>query len=245
MAESADHGMVASDREVMPYIDMANIACGFHAGSAPTMLATIALAQQHGVELGAHPSYPDRENFGRTSMQLPAQELRALLLYQLGAMASLCRQANARLSYVKPHGALYNDMQNDRSLFRTVVESIASFNQNHGVSLYLVTLAHPDHAWQSEIAQQFNLALSFEAFADRRYQADGYLTPRRLAGAVLTDEAEILQQAQAFATGSPILCHDGSCLTITADTLCVHGDNPHAIATVSAIRQMLLSNDRS
>lgn len=240
MGESTAYELVATDAEVMPYIDMANIACGFHAGSAPTMLATLALAKANHVEVGAHPSYPDRANFGRKSMVMPASQLRALILYQLGAMDTLCRSAAVELSYVKPHGALYNDKQANQELFETVVATVSEFNQQRkGTPLYLVTLAKPNRDWQQQIASQYDVQLCQEAFADRRYEADGSLRSRQYDDAVLHDPAEILEQARKIAQGEAIIAADKSSLVLPADTICVHGDNPEAIATVAKIRSML------
>ncbi len=239
MGESYGAWTMGDDAAVMPHIDMANIACGFHAGSPAIMARTIALAKQYQVKIGAHPAYPDIPGFGRRSMVFTHNEIRAILLYQIGAMNSLCQASGTRMSYVKPHGALYNDMQKQPELFESVVSSIAEFNVSHSSQLQLVTLAQLEQGWQQQLAQKYDVELLFEAFADRRYEANGQLRSRSHRDAVLTTRAEILEQSKRIAQGQAIKAVDGSEIIIIADTLCVHGDNPESIATVAAIREAL------
>ncbi|MDX1705689.1 5-oxoprolinase subunit PxpA [Pseudidiomarina sp.] len=239
MGERCEAWPVGDDAAVMPYIDMASIACGFHAGEPAIMQATICLAKSRQVQIGAHPGYPDLAHFGRRSMQFSASDLRAILLYQIGALDALCRANGVVLRYVKPHGALYNDKQKQPELFETIVRTIAEMNRHREPALQLVTLAKVDNRWQEDIAAKFEVQLLREVFADRRYDPDGSLRSREHADAVLTKRADILQQAVSFARGEPITASDGSKLTLAADTLCVHGDNPESIATVAAIRDAL------
>lgn len=245
MGESYGAWQMGDDAAVMPYIDMANIACGFHAGGPAIMNETISLAAAHQVQIGAHPAYPDIHGFGRRSLYFPATELKAILQYQIGAMQALCDVHQTQLRYVKPHGALYNDMQRDQELFETVCRALAELNKlrvNYQQQpLYLVTLAGLDNSFQQRIAADYNLQLSYEAFADRRYEADGHLRARTYADAVITDPALILAQAKAFAQGQAIQAVDGSYLQLQPDTLCVHGDNAESIATLAAIREALLA----
>lgn len=239
VGESQDFALVVSDREVMPFIDLANIACGYHAGSAPTMAATIELARHHGVTIGAHPSYPDRENFGRKSMVLSDQQLNAVLHAQLGSIDSLCMAQNAVLRYVKPHGALYNDMQANLDLFEQVIAVVAAENRWRPEPLKLMTLAVADQQPYLDIAENYQVPLWFEAFADRRYTQNGRLRSREFVDAVLDTQADIIEQAERFARAESITTVEGEPLTIRADTLCVHGDNPVAVATVASIRKAL------
>lgn len=243
MGESYAVWTMGDDQAVMPYIDMANIACGFHAGGPAIMARTIELAKQHGVTIGAHPAYPDIQGFGRRSMAFSAAELQAIIHYQLGAMQALCDAQQAELSYLKPHGALYNDMQRSAELFRQVCEAVAQFNQGRQqrqlAPLFLLTLASADPTAQIRIAADYGLTLQFEAFADRRYEADGSLRSRDNADAVLTKRDDILAQVRAFKAEAAITAVDGSALKLNADTLCVHGDNSESMATVAAIRQLL------
>ncbi|CUA85080.1 5-oxoprolinase subunit PxpA [Pseudidiomarina woesei] len=246
MGESYAAWTMGDDQAVMPHIDMANIACGFHAGGPAIMASTIALAKRHGVTIGAHPAYPDIQGFGRRSMAFTAAELQAILHYQIGAMQALCDAQNVTLCYVKPHGALYNDMQKSPELFRTVCQAVGQINesrqQRQQAPLFLVTLATTNSEPHRHVAAEFGVNLCFEAFADRRYEADGSLRSRHYDDAVLTQRQDILQQVRAFKAGEPITAANGSLLTLHADTLCVHGDNPESIATVAAIRQLLLEN---
>lgn len=239
LGESNDFQVVATDREVMPYIDLANIACGYHAGSAPTMAATIQLALQHNVLIGAHPSYPDRENFGRKSMALNDAQIAAVLHAQIGSIDRLCQAHQAELRYVKPHGALYNDMQVNLERFEQVVAVVAAENRWRAKPLALMTLAIVDRTEVEAIAKRYQVPLWFEAFADRRYTETGHLRARTFADAVLNESEAIIQQAQSLAQARPIITVEGESLVIHADTLCVHGDNPAAIATVAAIRSAL------
>jgi len=241
MGESYGAWRMGDDAAVMPYIDMASIACGFHAGEPAIMQATVRLARDHQVAIGAHPSYPDLAGFGRRSMQFPADTLAAIVHYQIGALAAICRANDTELAYVKPHGALYNDMQANAGLFLTVLEVVARCNEQRQQPLALLTLAQTGAVaeQQSELAEKYGVKLLREAFADRRYDPNGQLRSRHHHDAVLHDRQQILTQVQQFAAGQPIVASDGSALTIHADTLCVHGDNAESVATVAAIRALL------
>ncbi|CAB0150223.1 hypothetical protein PSI9734_00783 [Pseudidiomarina piscicola] len=230
---------MGDDAAVMPFIDRANIACGFHAGDYNIMQATVRLAKQHNVLIGAHPSYPDRHGFGRRAMQFSEDELRAMLLHQIGALEAICHAEQVSLSYVKPHGALYNAMQTDSKLFAVVVRTLHAMNRGRAKPLALMTLAKLKSDTEANIAARYDVPLLFEAFADRRYEANGELRARQFEGAVLQQQAAIVEQAVAFARGDVIQAHDGAELRLSADTLCVHGDNPQAVAAIKAIRERL------
>jgi len=235
MGESFGAWTMGADEALMPFIDWSNIACGFHAGSPTIMAQTIALAKQANVHVGAHPAYPDLAGFGRRSLGLAATEVEHLVRYQVGAMQALCAAAGVKLHHVKPHGALYNDMQTDVTLLRAVCKAVAASGAR------LVTLAGTLEKNQQiqAIAAEYDVSVAFEADADRRYQADGQLRPRRYDDAVVHDIELIVQQALAFARGEALTAVTGESLLIVADTLCVHGDNPAAVAAVKAIRQAL------
>lgn len=241
MGESFGAWRMGDDAAVMPHIDMASIACGFHAGEPAIMQATVRLARDHQVAIGAHPSYPDLAGFGRRSMQFAADTLAAIVAYQLGALAAICQANETELSYLKPHGALYNDMQTQAELFATVLEVVARANERRQRPLALVTLAQtgPTAEQQAQQAARLGVPLLREAFADRRYEPNGQLRSRQHSDAVLHDSQQILAQVQQFASGEAIVASDGSRLVLPADTLCVHGDNPESVATVAAIRQLL------
>ncbi len=225
-----DHG---ADEEVMPWIDMANIACGFHASDPHVMSRTIDLALEHEVMIGAHPSYPDLQGFGRRSLAMNEQEVSEIILYQVGALKALCESKNGQLSYVKPHGALYNDMMSDPSIFRAVVDAVSCFN------LPLMVLASANNQDYLDIADRFDVPLLFEAFADRTYLANGKLTPRSQPNAVLSSEEAILNQVRQIARYGKVTSSDGFVIPIEADTLCVHGDNPNAVSLIARIRAAL------
>lgn len=203
MGESFGVWTMGADEEVMPWIDMANIACGFHASDPHVMSRTIDLALEHEVMIGAHPSYPDLQGFGRRSLAMNEQEVSEIILYQVGALKALCESKNGQLSYVKPHGALYNDMMSDPSIFRAVVDAVSCFN------LPLMVLASANNQDYLDIADRFDVPLLFEAFADRTYLANGKLTPRSQPNAVLSSEEAILNQVRQIARYGKVTSSDG------------------------------------
>ncbi|MEO3678381.1 5-oxoprolinase subunit PxpA [Rheinheimera sp. FR7-31] len=234
LGESYGSWQMGLDAEVMPHIDMANIACGFHAGDADVMARTLALAKQHGVVIGAHPSYPDLQGFGRRSMALSHSEIVNCMRYQIAALDGMALSAGVTLSYVKPHGALYNDMMAKPAVFAAVLDAVAGFYK----PLKLMILAT---ARQQEFAAQAKaqgVSLLFEAFADRRYTDEGTLTPRSQAGAVLHAD-DMLAQVRQLVTQGTVTTASGQSLALQADTLCVHGDNQAAIAQVQQVRALL------
>lgn len=235
MGESFGAWTLGDDAHAMPLVDQANLACGFHAADPLTMQRTVALAVRHGVAIGAHPAYPDLQGFGRRHLACSVEEVFALVLYQLGALEAFCRAAGTQLAYVKPHGALYNDLVTDDALLGAVLRACAAFRPG----LPLMVLALADNGRERRLAQPLGVPLLFEAFADRAYQADGRLLPRRLAGAVHQDPERILGQALAIAQGEAFADADGKPLRLTADSLCVHGDNAESLAVLRRLRAML------
>jgi UPF0271 protein len=208
----------AHDAELMPLITSANIACGFHAGDAPAARAALALAARHGVCPGAHPSFPDREHFGRVEMARTEEEIFADCVYQVGALAALAAAAGTTLTHVKPHGALYNLACRDDAFARPVVEAVARFG--------LPLLGLPGSRLQALSAGRCPFVA--EGFADRRYLPDGSLVPRSRPDAFVEDADEAVRQALDLAR------HRG------VRTLCVHGDNPQAVEFVRRLREALL-----
>lgn len=235
MGESFGAWTLGDDAHAMPLVDQANLACGFHAADPLTMQRTVALAVQHGVSIGAHPAYPDLQGFGRRHLACSVEEVFALVLYQLGALEAFCQAAGTQLAYVKPHGALYNDLVTDDALLGAVLGACAAFRPG----LPLMVLALADNERERRLAQPLGVPLLFEAFADRAYQADGRLLPRRLAGAVHQDPERILGQALAIAQGEAFADIDGKPLRLRADSLCVHGDNAESLAVLRRLRAML------
>ncbi|MGY4533177.1 UPF0271 protein [Pseudomonas sp. TE3786] len=235
IGESFGTWSMGLDEQVMPFIDCANIACGFHAGDPGTMRKTVALALDHQVRIGAHPAYPDLVGFGRRSMACSPQEVMDLLHYQLGALAGVCRAQGGQVEYVKPHGALYNDMMSNPTLLRAVFQAVASY----GDGLRLMLLGRADNRQAQALSDEFGVPLWFEAFSDRAYDGAGNLLSRSLPGAVHHEPERIVAQALDLAQGKALIASDGSALQLQVDTLCVHGDNAASVAAVQRIRQAL------
>lgn len=234
LGESFGSWQMGLDAEAMPYIDQANIACGFHAGDADVMRHTLALAKQHQVAIGAHPAYPDLQGFGRRSMQCSEQEIINLIHYQVAALDGMAQCQGLSLSYIKPHGALYNDMMSKPVVWHAVLQAVASYYK----PLKLMILATAAAEQYRQQAKDAGVTLLLEAFADRRYTDEGKLTPRTQPGAVLHGEA-VLQQVQQLLTHGSVTTQSGKALPLQADTLCVHGDNLAAISQLQQIRSLL------
>jgi UPF0271 protein len=235
IGESYGAWTMGLDAEVMPFIDCANIACGFHAGDPSVMRKTVSLALAHDVMIGAHPAYPDLVGFGRRSMACSAAELEDLLHYQIGALDGICRAQGSRVRYVKPHGAMYNDMMAKPEQLRTVIQAIARYDPQ----LPLMLLSTRDNSAAQALGAEFGVQLWFETFADRAYDGAGHLVSRQLPGAVHHDPETIIAQALTLARGESLVASDGSDLLLTTDTLCVHGDNASSVAAVQRIRHAL------
>ena len=221
MGESFGSWRMGLDAEVMPYIDCANIACGYHAGDPGIMRRTVALALAHGVTIGAHPAYPDLVGFGRRSMACSPEEIRDLLHYQIGALDGICKVLGGRVA--------------DPLKLRTVLEAVAAYDS----TLPLMLMATADNRAAQALGDEIGVPLWFEAFADRAYTASGHLVSRRLPGAVHHDPARVVEQAVRLARGDALMADDGSALRLQASTLCVHGDNDSSVAAVRQIRQAL------
>lgn len=231
LGESFGHFQVGCDAQIMPLINCANIACGFHGGDASIIRQTLTLAKHYKVEIGAHVSYPDLQGFGRRSMAIRKQALIDLIHYQISALDGMARIQGRAISYVKPHGALYNDMMKDSALLTDIMDAVASWHK----PIDLMILATPRDEQFVEMALERGLTLRFEAFADRAYTDSGYLMARDKPGALLT-LAQSVAQARAIAVGE-LTSARGKKLNLIADSLCVHGDNPEAVTTVKAIRE--------
>lgn len=235
VGESLGPWVMGNDPALMPLLDLANIACGFHASDPDIMRATVRLAAEHGVTIGAHPSYPDLVGFGRRSMACSPEQVENLVLYQAGALAAMCNAEGTELHYVKPHGALYNDMAEDPVLLAAVMRGVRALDSE----LVLTMPATPDPEPVLAMAKEHGLKLWFEVFADRAYHQNGRLVSRSTLGAVHHDQEIIVEQAIRFARGLPIQTVEGQDLFLQADTLCVHGDNEASILAAQAIRAAL------
>ncbi len=237
MGESYGPWVMGNDAEIMPFIDMANIACGFHASDPQVMSKTVAMAKEHSVTIGAHPGYPDLMGFGRKEMQFSTEELINIILYQVGALQAICSVQDTVVSYVKPHGALYNAMMSNLDTYTTVVKAISLLNAD----IPLMIMAMRDNEKHIAIAKSQGIGLLFEAFCDRAYMNNGALQPRRQPGAVYEDLNSIVTQAKSLIENQPVATNTGEKLSLTANTICIHGDGDLALSSVQAIRSILKS----
>lgn len=234
LGESYGSWTMGLDNEVMPHIDQANIACGFHGGDPLTIGNTLAMAAENGVQVGAHPAYPDLVGFGRRSMALSTEEIIASMHYQIAALEGMARTAGLTLAYVKPHGALYNDMMARQEVRRAIMQAIAAYH----CQLPLMLQATPEAPAHRDEAASLGLALLFEAFADRCYADDGKLLSRREPGAVHNRQKMLAQVAQLKEQGM-VTTISGHTLKLSVDTLCVHGDNPEGVQAIREIRALI------
>lgn len=230
MAEGVDN-----EAQLMPWISSANIACGYHAGSEEEMKRTIALCLKHGVAAGAHPSFPDRENFGRTNMNLPSDQVYQMVIDQLQILEKNAAPLGAKLHHVKPHGALYNMAAKNAALANAIVRAVKDFDAG------LIFYGLSQSVMVGE-AEKLNLKTAHEVFADRTYQMDGSLTPRTEPNALITDEGQALHQAIRFVTESKVSSISGAEISVRADTICLHGDGAHAVAFAQLIHERLVKD---
>jgi UPF0271 protein len=229
VGESYGHFKIGQDEALFPYINSCNIACGFHAGDPLTIQKTIEAALKHKLKIGAHPSYPDLVGFGRRKMTLSKEELIASILYQVGALKSMVESFGGRLNYVKPHGALYNTMaQNETEAF-AVIEAIQLLDDN----LALMGLANsPLEQW----ANQKGIRFIPEAFADRGYTINGQLMARNKEGALLIKPIDVLEQVTYIIKEKRVKTKEGF-LSIDAQSICIHGDNPRALDILKCLQK--------
>lgn len=223
---------IEKDIALLEYISSMNLACGFHAGDAGTMEKLITAALDKKVAIGAHPSFPDREHFGRTNMTMPGEELYAVVTYQLGALRALLQVKGARMHHVKPHGALYNMAAGDRGMADIVCKAIHDADPSlvlYGLSgSALIAAAHGA-----------GLQSCSEVFADRTYQDNGSLTPRTQPNALIAHEPDALQQVLQMVQQQTVRSVSGREIPIAAETICIHGDGPHALAFAKNIYMAL------
>jgi UPF0271 protein len=234
LGEGFGRSRLEEDEKLLDLVSSANIACGFHAGDATTMRDTVMVAKTRGVTIGAHPSYPDIPGFGRRELGLSPKQIGFHVSYQLRALRDVCGAEDARLSYVKPHGALYNRAARDSEVANVIVKAIRDMEP----SLTLLGLAGSEMA---RAAERGGIAFASEAFVDRSYKPDGTLVPRDEPGAIIHDVTSAVQRAVMLVKGKTITADDHSEIRISAQSLCVHGDNPDAAAMLSALRARLES----
>lgn len=223
---------IGRDEELMPYITSASIACGYHAGDEQTMRDTVLLAQKWGVAAGAHPSFMDREHFGRTEVECTPQEVYQIVVHQVTALEEIAKECGVVLHHVKPHGALYNMAARDRELAKAIAEAVRDCNKDY----ILYGLSGSFLISEGKAA---GLTTWSEAFADRTYGDDGSLTPRKEPNALITDPAEAVRQVEGMVRQSVVTSVNGVRVPIVAQTICIHGDGPGAVAIAKAIKERL------
>lgn len=233
LGESFGAWPMGDDAAMLDIVTSANVACGFHAGDPAGILDTLQRAAARGVSVGAHVAYPDLAGFGRRNMDVASRDLRADIIYQIGALQALARVAGTDVRYVKPHGALYNTIAHDRRQATDVIEAIRALDD----SLVLVALAgSPLIGW----ARDAGLRVVAEAFADRGYTPQGTLVSRREPGAVLHDPALVAARMLRLVEEGVVEAIDGSLARIEADSICVHGDSPDAVGMAREVRRVLV-----
>jgi UPF0271 protein len=230
MGESYGAWKMGADAEVMAFISSANIACGFHGGDPATIRKTVRLAADHGVAIGAHPSLPDLQGFGRRVMKISPQDMYDLVIYQAGAVEAFARAAGAKLHHVKCHGALYNMAANDEALSDAMARAVRDL----GAEVFLYCLSGSKSLERAKIQ---NVKTAGEVFADRGYSDDGTLAPRDRPGGMIEDAGQAVKQALAMIEEGRVSSLSGKSLAVSAETLCIHGDQPGAVAFAKALRR--------
>jgi len=234
LGESFGNWTLGLDAQAMPFVDQANIACGFHAGDPLIMHKTLLLAKKHGVSIGAHPSYPDLVGFGRRSMNCSPEEIIAFVTYQVAAIDGMAKSLGLELEYVKPHGALYNDMMVDETILEAILTALSIYPK----ALKLMLQSTSELEIHKAQAKKIGVEVLAEAFADRCYDDDGKLLSRTQNGAVL-DKVKMLAQVKQLTEQGSVTTISGKTLALTVDSLCVHGDNIEAVKAIQAIRELI------
>jgi UPF0271 protein len=221
-----------SDERLLRTITSCSIACGFHAGDPAVMRHTVRMAARAGVSIGAHPGFRDMEGFGRRDMSIEPGDLTDLVLYQVGALSAIAKAEGATLRHVKPHGALYNMSARRADMAEAIARAVASFDGA------LVVVGLPESELLAA-ASRLGLSVAAEAFADRSYERDGSLTPRNVAGALISDPLLAAERAVSMVRDATVVARDGSTISLKVDTICVHGDTPGAAELAAAVRARL------
>ena len=232
MGESFGMYKMGFDEEVIKHISSANIACGFHAGDPMWMRKTVDLAEQHGVGVGAHPSYPDLNGFGRRNMNATPEEVRNDVVYQAGALKAFT--SNRNLQHVKPHGAMYNQAVDDADLGKSICEAVLEVDSN------IILLALAGSTW-IDVAKGMGMRVAREVFADRAVNSDGTLVPRSKKGSVIHDTNEVVERSLRMVTEGKILSVEGDIVEVEADSICLHGDTPGAVDMAKTLKREFLA----
>jgi UPF0271 protein len=236
MGESFGAWRMGADAELMNYVSSVNVACGFHAGDASVMRETVEKAIEKDLAIGAHPSFPDLQGFGRRNMKMSADEIFDIVLYQVSALKGICEAFGARLHHVKPHGALYNQAARDATIAAAIVKAVKSIDEKlvfYGLS----------GSFLIDEGEKHGLKTASEVFADRIYQADGSLTPRTEPNALITDADQAVSQVLRMIVERIVKTVDDETIPITAETICIHGDGKNALRFARTIREKLIEND--
>ena len=231
MGESYGAWKMGADAEVMPYISSANIACGLHAGDPATIRKTVRLAVDRGVAVGAHPSLPDLMGFGRRAMRITPQDMYDLVIYQAGAVEAFARAAGAQLHHVKCHGALYNMAATDEGLSEAMARAVRDLGGD--VKLYALS-----NSLMMQVAKRQNIPVLGEVFADRGYSDDGTLAPRDKPGGMIENPEQSVTQVLGMIEGGYVTSLGGKRVAVSADTLCLHGDQPGAVTFAQTLRRV-------
>jgi len=239
VGESFGNYRLGMDEEVVPLVSSANIACGFHAGDPHVMQKTIGLAKKYGVAPGAHPGFPDLLGFGRRNLDATLDEIRDYVAYQIGALQAFATRQGLKLQHVKPHGALYNMAFKNFDIWDAVAEVASQLDKN----LILVAMAGPNREKLESIGSRYGVRIAFEFFADRAYNQDGSLVSRREKGALIHDQQEAADRVLKLVKEGKVTARGGSTISLAADTVCVHGDNPAAIRLIGKVREALIAAD--
>ena len=232
LGEAFGNYSFGGDKDIIPLITSANIACGFHAGDENVMNQTVKLAKENHVSIGAHPGLPDLKGFGRRKMDINLTEVYNLIVYQLGALEGFCKVHQTRINHVKPHGALYNMGAKNKDIAKAIAKAIYDFDS----AIMLVGLSN---SLLISEAKAIGLKTASEVFADRRYEDNGQLVSRKEPDAVITDTDEALKQVLKMVTENKVISRNGKEIDLETDTICVHGDGKHALEFVEQIRKKL------
>lgn len=221
-----------NDAALMPFISSANIACGFHAGDEYTMTTTVKLCKDFGVRIGAHPSFPDRANFGRTMMEMSPEEIYKMVREQIQVLHKHASALGEKIHHVKPHGALYNASAKDPAIAKAIAHAV--FDEDPNMLLFGLS-----GSYSLAAAEALGLKTAHEVFGDRAYQADGSLVPRNQAHACLDQTEEVIHQVKRMVQNGEVQALTGEIIPLRIDTICLHGDGPHALEFAKAIRNLL------
>jgi UPF0271 protein len=235
LGEKSKHHSNVNDPDLLKIVNSANVACGFHAGDENTMSEVIQISKKNGVSIGAHPSFNDPENFGRTRINLSSMEIKKLIIEQYEILQNIALRYNEKVSHIKPHGALNNMACEDIDLANILAKTINEISKD---LIYLV----PTGSKMEQAAKKLNMKVACEIFADRNYEDDGNLVSRKKSNALIIDPEEAKKHVLKMVKNQSLNCHSGKQIPCEIDSVCIHGDNKSSLATAKSIRKMLITN---